>query len=189
VSDYKLTALAALDGYQKSFEGAALEEQIDLAIVSIAVPLGGTEALSKALQESYGASLPKVGEISLSKDGQTRFLGMGNDQMFAIFDHPGADAAKLVAENLKDTGYYTLQSDNWTGLKISGPKCRRALERIIPIDLDPAAFPEGNVARTVMEHLAVIVLRDDENSFLLIAASSSAGSFLHAVETSINNIT
>jgi sarcosine oxidase subunit gamma len=40
-----------------------------------------------------------------------------------------------------------------------------------------------------MEHLGTIVLRDGTDSFLLLSAHSSAESFLHAVETSIRNVT
>ena len=188
MSEYTLTDQPALGGYQENFEGVSLEEQTGLAIVSIATPIGGEDALVKALKDGYGAALPKTGEVSLSKDGQTRFLGMARDQMFAIFDHAKPDAVDVVAEKLKDTGYYTLQSDNWVGLRISGPKCLDALERISPIDLSPAAFPVGSVARTSMEHMGVIVYPEDADSFVLISASSSAASFLHAVVTSINNV-
>ena len=186
--EYTLTALSALNGYKETFDGVALVELTDLAVVSIATPQGGEDALLKAVENNYGVTVPQPGKANLSKDGSTRFLGMSPDQMFAIFDHAKPDAVDVVAEKLKDTGYYTLQSDNWVGLRISGPKCLDALERISPIDLSPAAFPVGSVARTSMEHMGVIVYPEDADSFVLISASSSAASFLHAVVTSINNV-
>ncbi len=188
MSDYTLTAQSALGGYKESFEGVALEELCDLAIVSIATPLGGEEALSAEIKNAYGATLPKAGKVSRSEDGLTRFLGMASDQMFAIFNYSKPDAARIIIDKLKDTGYYTLQSDNWVTLRISGPKSRGALERICTIDLAPAAFREGDVARTSMEHMGVIIYPEGENGFVLISASSSAASFLHAVETSIHNV-
>ena len=39
-----------------------------------------------------------------------------------------------------------------------------------------------------MEHLGTIIIRTEQDTFLLLSASSSAGSFLHAVETSIRNV-
>ncbi len=188
MSEYTLTAQPALGGYQESFEGVALEELTDFAIVSIATPRGGEDPLSQALQESYGATIPKAGKVSRSEDGSMRFLGMSIDQMFAVFDYSGADAAEVIAGKLNDSGYCTLQSDNWVAMRISGAKCREALERICPIDLASAVFGIGSVARTSMEHMAVIIYPEDENTFVLITASSSAASFLHAVETSINNV-
>jgi sarcosine oxidase subunit gamma len=39
-----------------------------------------------------------------------------------------------------------------------------------------------------MEHLGVLILRSGDDEYLLLSASSSARSFLHAVETSLRNI-
>lgn len=188
MNEYTLTAEPALDRYKKTFQGVTLEELSDLAIVSIAVPSGGLDALSKSLQDVFGVVLPKTGEVTHSECGQTRFLGMASDQIFAIFNHPEPDAVEVISEKLRQSGYYTLQSDNWVALNLSGPKSRLSLERICPIDLNPAVFAEGRVARTVMEHMGVVILPDGKESFLLLSTSSSAVSFLHAVETSIRNV-
>ena len=56
------------------------------------------------------------------------------------------------------------------------------------LDLAPGSFPEGASTRTVMEHLGTLIVRDGPDSFLLAAARSSAKSFLHAVETSAQNV-
>ena len=188
MSEYTLTAQPALGGYQETFDGVSLQELTELAIISIAVPNGGADAVSKALSDTYGASLPKAGETSRSEDGQTRFLGMARDQMFAIFNHPEPNALNIVAGKLKDVSYLTSQSDNWVGLRLSGPNSRDVLERICPRDLEPSQFAEGKVARTAMEHMGVIILPGGKDAFLLITASSSAASFLHAVETSIHYV-
>jgi sarcosine oxidase subunit gamma len=42
--------------------------------------------------------------------------------------------------------------------------------------------------RTVMEHLGVLILRTGDDAFMLLSASSSAKSFLHALETSVANV-
>ena len=76
----------------------------------------------------------------------------------------------------------------WVMLEISGPKSREALARLCTLDLHADTFAEGEVARTMMEHLGVIILRNAPDSFILLSARSSAKSFLHAVETSIDNI-
>jgi len=177
-----------LGGYHQSFEAVTLEEVTELAVVSIATPHGGADAVAESLKKAYGVAPPKAGEAILSDDGQTRFLGMASDQIFAVFDHAEADAAEVIAGKLNDAGYCTLQSDNWVGLRISGSRSRDALARICPIDLAPSVFPEGKSARTIMEHMGVIIYPDGPDSFVLLSASSSAGSFLHALETSINNV-
>ena len=188
MAEFILTAEPVLGGYRHRTADTVLEEVTGLAIVSIAVPLGGEPALAQAMRAAHGAGVPTPGRTTLSADGGTRFLGIGPDQLFALFDHAGADAAEVVATALNGSGYITLQSDNWVGLRISGPLTLAALERICPLDLHPSVFAVGSVARTVMEHMGAIILREADDRFLLLSASSSAMSFAHAVETSIRNV-
>lgn len=187
--EYSLTAEPPLGGYRETFNGTLLEEVFDLAIVSIAIPQGGAPALNKAVKNAYATTLPDTGRLCVSKDGNTRLLGMSPDQIFALFNDDGSDAANAISAALENSGYFTVQSDNWAKLRISGAKANEALARICPIDLDPLVFTRDHVARTLMEHLSVIILRDGEDTFLLLSASSSATSFLHALKTSIQNVT
>lgn len=190
MSDYALTPAPALGGHSATIGGISIEEVIDLSIVSIAVPRGndGLNALNEGMQAAYGASFPAPGQSTVSSDGKTRFLGMAPDQAFAIFTDGGVQGDAIIRAQLQDAGYYTLQSDNWVVLRVSGAAVRAALARICQIDLDPDAFAVGRVARTVMEHMGAIVLRDGADSFVLMSAWSSAQSFLHAVETSARNV-
>lgn len=189
MSEFGFVPAPALGAYSATIGDILIEEITDLSIVSVAVPRGadGLSTLNAAMQTAYGATFPAPGRSTTSSDGQTRFLGMAPDQAFAIFTDDGVDADRVVRGHLKDAGYYTLQSDNWVVLRVSGKTVRAALERICQIDLDRDAFAPGMVARTVMEHMGAIILRDGEDSFLLMSAWSSAHSFLHAVETSARN--
>ena len=188
MAEFTLNAEPVLGGYRYEHDGTVLEEVTGLAIVSIAAPLGGETALGEAMRAAYSADLPPPGGTTVSADGKTRFLDMGRDQLFALFDHAGADAAEVIAAALNQTGYVTLQSDNWVVLRLSGPLTLAALERLCPIDLRLSAFPLGAVARTVMEHMGAIILHEADDRFLLLSASSSALSFAHAVDTSIRNV-
>jgi len=188
VADLTLTATPALGGYREEFDGVTLSEQPQTAIVSIAVPRGGGAALAEAFRAGLGVDLPAPGTSVLSNDGAKRVYGMAPDQFFVVFDHDRPDAARVVDAALGGTAYVTDQTDVWVTLRIDGPVAISALERICPIDLNARAFPEGRVARTVMEHLGTIILRDGPDIFTIFSARSSAGSFLHAVQTSIRNI-
>ena len=183
--DFTLTAKPALGGFDLSFEGASLKELTKLAIVSVAIPLGGDGAMTKAMKAAYKADLPEVGNSTLSSDGATRIIRTAVDQLFVLFDHDKPDAAQVVASKLGDAGYYVDQTHNWVGLSLDGTLSRAALERICALNLHKNAFPLHKAERTIMEHMGAIVARTGENEFLLLSASSSAGSFLHAVETSI----
>jgi len=188
VADFTLTSEPPLTGVDHSFGDTRLFAPADLAIVSIALPLGAEDAALKAIKTAFDADLPNPGRSVMGKD-DTRLVRLGPDQAFALFTRATPDAAPYVQNLLNGAAYTTDQTDVWTGLMLDGPLARTALERICPIDLHPDAFAEGAAARTVMEHLGVLIIRTGPDAYLLLSASSSAGSFLHAVETSLVNVT
>ncbi len=184
--DFTLTPTSPLKGFDKQFGDIRLREVTDQAILSLATPLGGETALKAAVGSAWGLEMPAPGRSSRADDGKVHLLGLGADQIFILKPHDHLQPDAPVREALNGAGYATDQSDVWAMLEITGPGLRRALERICPLDLHPDAFPVGAVARTMMEHMGAIILRSGEDAFILLAASSSAGSFLHAVETSLN---
>ncbi len=182
-----LTAEPFLGGHALDLGDVAVAEVTDIAIVSIATPLDGGEALASVVTVAWGCALPAPRGTTISADGSVTLIFSTPDQTLAIL--PGADglAVNDVAATLGDAGYYTEQTDNWVGLRVSGAKVITALERICPLDL--ALMPIGGAERTVMEHLGVFIMREAEDRFLLLSGSSSAKSFLHAVELSMRNVT
>ena len=184
----RLVSRPPLDGFRQEFDGLEIAEVADLAIVSIATPQGREAELARAVSDAYGIALPPVGASVGADTGNLRFLGLQPGQCFALFERRDDRPVEAIARKLSDGGYYTDQSDSWAVLRLSGARCREALERICPLDLHPETFATGAVARTAMEHLGVIIFRDGEDSFLLLSARSSASSFLHAVVTSAKSI-
>jgi len=188
VSEYHLTARPPLAGHEKTIGGIRLRAPADLALVSIALPLGGEETAHRAITAASGCALPDVGKAAATPKREAHLLRMGVDQALVLFAHPAPDADSAVATALAGLAYTTDQTDVWAILEMSGSRARTALERICPLDLHDGAFAVMDVARTVMEHLGVIILRTGEESWLLMSASSSAGSFVHALETSMTNV-
>ena len=184
MAEYELTSAPFLGGYSRDIAGTRLVEITDLSLLSIAQPLGGRDALQKAVQATWGCDLPPLGKSALSADNLTRLICLGPDAFMAL----SATDLGGIGAVFGDSGYITDQTDNWLILRLSGPLAIAALERICPVDLDADAMPPGRFARTVMEHLGAIVIRQDATEFLLLSASSSAGSFLHAVETSLDYV-
>jgi len=188
VAEFTLTSAPPLAGIDHKSDGIHLRAPKDLAIVAVALPLGGEDAALAAIRKGYGADLPDPGKsVSAQEDGAT-LLRLAPDQAFILFHRAEPDAEAVVAGRIGEVAYLTDQTDTWVALELSGPRARTALERICPIDIHPDAFAVGCAARTVMEHLGTIILRTEQDTFLLLSASSSAGSFLHAVETSIRNV-
>ena len=189
MAEFALTARTPLDGHTETCGSVTLTEAAGLSLVSAAVPNGGDDAFAAALAKGFGAARPSTGDSAAGDRLGARILGMQPDQIFILFEAPDPDrAAETVSAALGAAAYVTDQSDSWAMLRIAGTGVRTALERICPLDLADEGFPEGRVARTVMEHLAVIILRDGAESFLLMSPRSSARSFLHAVALSVGNV-
>jgi sarcosine oxidase subunit gamma len=187
VAEYTLQAEPPLAGTEMEIAGVRLWAPGDLALVSLALPLGGEDDALAAIKGAYGADLPGIGRSVVAGDG-TRLIRLSPDLAFALFTHATPDAERVVAERLKGAVYTTDQTDVWVALALSGGNTRRALERICPIDLHPEVFSMDHAARTVMEHLGVLILRTGDDDYLLLSARSSANSFLHTVEVSLRNI-
>ncbi len=184
--EFSLISAPPLAGYDETLGGIRLRAPEGVAIVSIALPLGGEAAAEKAVKAAYGVALPEVGQSVVA--GDARLVRLGLDQGFVIFTHTEPNAEAVVAEKLKGKAYTTDQTDVWVGLDMSGARCRDALERICPLDLHPDAFGVDQAARTVMEHLGVLIIRTGEEAYLLLSASSSAGTFQHALHQSMKNV-
>lgn len=187
MSEYTLTPAPPLVGANMTIGEVRLRVPVGLAIVSLALPLGDEAEAAKAVQVAWGKALPEVGQSVTAKDG-VRLVRLGQDQAFVIFPHTPPDAAQVVAARLNGRTYVTDQTDAWAVLEMGGPQSRTALERICPLDLHPKVFAIDAAARTVMEHLGVLIIRTGGDAFLLLSASSSADSFLHAVQTSMQNV-
>lgn len=187
MADFSLISAPPLAGHDQTIGDTRLFAPADLALVSVALPLGGESAAIKAIKTAYGADLPDPGKSVVAKDG-VRLVRLGPDQGFVIFQHPSPDANEVVNAKLSSKVYTTDQTDVWTALAVQGPRSRTALERICPLDLHPEAFALDDAARTVMEHLGTLIIRTDTDGYLLLSASSSAKSFLHAIETSLHNV-
>ena len=188
MADFTLTSAPPLAGHDESFGDTRLRAPDNLAIVSVALPLGKEAAALSAIKTAYGSDLPEPGKSVLAAKGDARLLRLAPDLAFVIFTHDGPDVVDVVADKLKDSAYLTDQTDVWCALELSGPMARAALERICPVDLHPDAFALNDGARTVMEHLGALIIRTDAQTFLLMSGSSSADSFLRAIETSIGNV-
>ncbi len=189
-----LQAQTPLAAYDQQFGQTRLSEHSGVSIHSIALALSPDNALA-SITSTLGAAWPDVGHSTSNTNHTHRLLGLQKDQVFVLSNLNDADSGEQLSKDastplpaLHDDAYVTDQSDSWAGLVIEGPSALSALERICPIDLHPDVFRVGQVTRTSMEHLAVIIFRESDERYLLLSPSSSAHSFLHAVETSLQNI-
>ena len=192
-SSFSLTAQSPLGGHHVITDGVSLIEITDLSIVSVAPLMGGETSFKSAIAKLFNAGTPSA-TMALERTGKGRCFIMpsAHNQWFLVFDDDHSDpldaAIGLLGKNTKPHLAMTDQSDSWAVLALSGIEARQILERICPIDCSAAAMPIGTTARTMMEHLGVIITRrpdtdDGAPCFWLFSARSSAASFLHAITT------
>ncbi len=181
--------VSPLKGYSKQFGTVQIDEITGRSLVSVAVPLGGDAKIRAAVKKAYKCALPGPMETAASKTDEALLINMAPGQFFIAYPQNDPWPNRHVAGRLGDAGYYVDQSDAWVSLRIAGKDAVAALERICPLDLDLSQFPVGAAKRTGMEHMTAMVLRESEDAFVLMSASSSAESFLHAVVTSARNVT
>ncbi|MEM8786910.1 MAG: hypothetical protein AAGE76_01470 [Pseudomonadota bacterium] len=178
-----LTAAPALDDALVMGPNRVAERG-DLSMVSVAIPQGGGPDLEEALQAAFALAMPAP--LLGSDTGQIRAISSGADQILLVFPHTAPRPALFVAEKLAGAGYAVDQTDALLMLEIVGPDTPAALERLCPLDF--RGMGDGAAARTVMDHIAVTLLRCEAERFQLICARSFAHSLLHAVETAYRDV-
>ena len=147
----------------------ALHEGAMIPIWSIAPYRGQEKTVAAHLQKTMGLGFPPAGAL-LSK-GAVSIAWSGYDQAFLMGGAPDAGLSAHAA--LSD------QSDAWARLILSGPLARAVLARLVPIDLSAAAFPVGAAARSMLDHINLLILHADEGVFTLMIYRSMAATAVH----------
>ena len=188
---FTLTGSSPLDGHRTIVDGARLVEVSPRSIVSLS-PFSGNEAVfNTAIKKLFNSGTPPSAIQAFERTSKNAcvLVPSAHNQWFLCFDNEVADpltaASGLLGEVITDHVAMTDQSDAWLILALTGPLTYSTLERICPIDCSSSAMPIGTTARTMMEHVGIIILRrpDDDGSpcFWLMSARSSAASFLHVI--------
>lgn len=162
----ELIAKPALDTGPVTKAGVTLAPLDPGPITAIAVFPGGDKAIAKGLK-SLGLSFPAPGEVSES--AAARLVWTGRDQAFLMG----------VAPPVLDGAAVTDQTDGWAGFRLSGPRVADALARLVSLDLRDAAFPVGRVARTGLNHMAMILIRTEPLAFEIFVFRSMARTAWH----------
>ena len=181
-----LAAVSPLGGHASSHDGTDLAEVTGMAFISLAVSHGSETSFARAVQKAWKIDVPPPGMSAAAND--MRLIWTAPGQYHLLMPEPAGDPLAHVMKAVSGTAWATDQSDSYCLLRLEGARSREVLERICPLDLHPGAFALGAASRTAMEHLGVLLIREEADQYLLMSARSSALSFLHAVETSIHNV-
>lgn len=155
-----------------AFDGLGLPLAIGGATLAAApeAPLCEALALGAPLPGAPpGLDLPEPGRAVAWPDGAVAiWAGLGR---WLVRGAP----AEALARRLGAAAAVVDQSDGWAGLVLNGPAARDVLARLLPLDLDPAAFPPGSAARSALRQTPCLVLAAPDG-FGLLVPRSYAGS-------------
>jgi heterotetrameric sarcosine oxidase gamma subunit len=127
-------------------------------IYSIALFPGGEKAAAKALKP-LGLAMPAPGRMIRADD--LALVWTGRDQAFLLGGAPPEGFPGAVTD----------QSDGWAGIAVVGDGGADLLARLVPLDLRAAAFPPGRVARAGLNHMQVVLIREETGYRLLVFRS------------------
>ena len=175
-----------LNGFSKNIGDVSIKE-ILFEIYCISVPKNMEINSIKALKKVLDIDPPNIGRSVLNKEKSIRLIKNSSDQYFILFSIDFKNISKIITM-LEKSFYITEQSDAWACIDISGSQTHSCLERICTLDLSNSTYEINSATRTLMEHLNVFVIKVTEENFILMSASSSALSFLEAIQTSAENI-
>ena len=157
--------------------GSCTLTPVDLGLItSIALFPGQEKAANKALKP-LGLTFPAPNTLA-HKDGAV-LVWTGREQAFLI----GVDAPDFGA-----SAAVTDQSGGWSALRLTGAKAHDVLMRHVPLDLRLHAFPVGRAVRAPLGHMSAILLRESEESFLVLTFRSMARTAWHEVETALRTV-
>ncbi|WP_298289472.1 sarcosine oxidase subunit gamma [Novosphingobium sp.] len=160
-------------------DAVTLEMQSGFGLATVMARKSATDADLAALPDiPFAAPGRCTGDtglttISIGPRAWLAFAGSGESQF-------AADLANALAGNASVSD----QSGGYVIFKIGGAKARKLLQRGVPIDLHPAAFPQGSAATTVIAHIGVVLWQGDaDDAFNLAVFRSYAASFEHWFRT------
>ena len=175
-----------LNGYSKVINKLKIEEYQFDSLISLAIPLNSERKCGLNFKKSLGEPMPKIEKSIINKSGVLGFR-IGLD-LLLVCDASHLSLTRKIVPLLRQSFYITDQTGGWCGVRVEGNRVIEMLERICPLNLSLKIFAIGDVKRTIMDHLNVIIFRQTENKFILFSPSSSSGSFLKSIETSSRNI-
>ena len=156
--------------------GVIVSERVGLGLAAVESRKGRAADVIARVEAHYGLSPPRG--LRRAAAGEVAFLGVGPNRWLAISESGSAFTEDLEAA-LDGVGSVIAQTDGIAVLRIAGPRARSAFAKGLSIDLDPGAFAIGDVASSILAHIAVTIWRTDESSYEVAVPRSFAGDLGH----------
>jgi methylglutamate dehydrogenase subunit D len=188
--DYILTARAPfmdLPFASASLRGVLVADRDGRGLATVHARKGQIGALTERVRERFGIELPRGPHRRAS--GDVAFAGTAPGAWLAMSEARGKGFTLSLKEAIGAVAAVADQSSGFALMRLTGPKLRDTLAKMLPIDVHERAFAPDDVASTVASHVGITLWRledggDGSPVFEIAMFRSLAGSFWHALVSS-----
>jgi heterotetrameric sarcosine oxidase gamma subunit len=164
--------------------GVIVTERDGLGIARIEPGRGRTAEVLALLHAKLGIALPD-GPRSVSH-GDVTIGGISPNTWIAVHESAGNAFAESLEPLLSDRAAVADQSDAYVIFRLTGPRTRATLAKLVPIDVHPRNFRVNDIAQTVCGYIGVTLWRledgmQGEPTFEIWAGRSLAASLEQSI--------
>jgi methylglutamate dehydrogenase subunit D len=159
--------------------GVTLTERINLQMIGLAAASHRVPAVIEAMRAEWRLALPLVPRYV---EGHGLAAVWAGPQRWILLAEADADLLACLHARMAGLASVTEQGDGRCVLRVNGPCAQASLAKLLPIDLHPRTFSEGDTALTVAAHMHVHLWQIDARPTYDLAVSRSyAVSFFAAL--------
>jgi methylglutamate dehydrogenase subunit D len=183
-TDIAAAAFAGLPAQAGRGRGVLATERDGLGIAAIASRRGQAARMAELFHARLGVAPPSAPRRACL--GEVTIAGIGPQRWLATREGAGNAFAASLQSLLAPCASVADQSDAYAILRLSGPKVRATLAKLIPLDVHPRSFEVNDVAQTLCGYVSVILWRLEDTpqrdpAFEIWVGRSLAGSLHQAV--------
>ncbi|MEL7176530.1 MAG: sarcosine oxidase subunit gamma [Pseudomonadota bacterium] len=169
-----LIAKTPCDGLLPLSLGAVTLTEVETGPITSISPLKGQKkAVSDALKAACGTAFPAPNRTT-AKD-TARLIWSGRGQALMLGEAPQIKGAAV-----------TDQSDAWCCVELAGAGVDDVLSCVTPVDT--RAMKRGHTARTLVQHVSVVLTRTGKDRFEVMAMRSMATTLVHDLERAMSGV-
>jgi methylglutamate dehydrogenase subunit D len=142
--------------------GIVATDRDGLGLATVLVRKDHRIAIGTRVHNLFGIAMPAG--PTYQAVGDIAFAGTAPGTWLAMRETGGNAFAESLEADIGDLASVSDQSSGYAILRLTGPKVRDALAKIVPIDLHPRAFPTGRVASTIVSHMGATLWRLEDTA-------------------------
>jgi len=156
------SAFAGLARAVGSGRGVIATERDGLGIARVTARRAQAARVAERLRVHFGLETPNAPQRV--NRGDVAIAGIGPGAWLLTHDNAGNAFAPVLQSSLERCASVSDQSDAYAILRLTGPKVRAALAKLIPLDIHPRAFQVNAVAQTVCGYVNVMLWRLEDTA-------------------------